>query len=360
MKKHMRLPNGFGQISKLKQKLRNPYRALVTDRWTDEGKPVRRIIGYYHTYNEAYKALADFHSNPYGPESAMTMEDLYEKWSAWYYPQLKSARAGDTHAAAWNHHCSCLYHIRVKDIRAYHIKDAVEADMPPSMHVRVHVLLNLMMDYAVQYELTDKNYSRLAKPFYEKSDNSDAHIAYTEDEIKLLWENINTPTVRWALVQIYTGMRPQELVKVKIKDIDLDTMVIAGGMKTDAGRNRIIPIHPAISDIVKVLCCNGGEYLLGGITYDTYRRRFITMCNELGISRTEPHNCRKTFITIAKKYHVDEYAIKRIVGHTVTDITEAVYTDRDVEWLQEEISKIKRSCFSSSNLIQFLVSRIES
>lgn len=47
------------------------------------------------------------------------------------------------------------------------------------------------------------------------------------------------------------------------------------------------------------------------------------------------------FVTMAKKYQVDEYAIKYIVGHAITDITEKVYTERDVEWLKEEMKKIK-------------------
>ena len=42
-----------------------------------------------------------------------------------------------------------------------------------------------------------------------------------------------------------------------------------------------------------------------------------------------------------KKYKVDEYAIKYIVGHTIKDLTERVYTKRDDDWLLEEIKKIK-------------------
>ena len=342
MAKRMRLPNGFGQISKLKQRLRNPYRAMVTESWTDEGKPVRKIVGYYHTYNEAYSALMEYHSDPLAFERGMDMEELFEKWSAWYYPQLKGEKAGNIHNAAWNHHCMKLYHVPVKEIRAYHIKETVEADMPPSMHKKVHTLLNLMLDYAVEYELTDKNYSRIANPFYEYQVDDKAHVAYSEDEIMLLWNNLAVPCVEAALVQIYTGMRPQELARVKIKEIDVSTWTIVGGMKTEAGRNRTIPIHAGIRPIIEKMIEDAGdsEYLLGGIVYDTYRRRFVKMCNKLGISRSEPHNCRKTFITLAKKYNVNEYAIKRIVGHSVKDITEAVYTERDIEWLHEEIDKI--------------------
>ena len=43
----------------------------------------------------------------------------------------------------------------------------------------------------------------------------------------------------------------------------------------------------------------------------------------------------------AKKYGVDEYAIKYIVGHKISDITEKVYTQREIQWLKDEIEKIK-------------------
>lgn len=44
---------------------------------------------------------------------------------------------------------------------------------------------------------------------------------------------------------------------------------------------------------------------------------------------------------MAKKFKVDEYAIKRIVGHEINDVTEKVYTQRDLAWLKSEIEKIK-------------------
>ena len=55
-----------------------------------------------------------------------------------------------------------------------------------------------------------------------------------------------------------------------------------------------------------------------------------------------PHDPRKQFVTICKKYKVDEYTIKRIVGHAIDDITEKIYTDRDKNWLINEVKKIKR------------------
>ena len=50
---------------------------------------------------------------------------------------------------------------------------------------------------------------------------------------------------------------------------------------------------------------------------------------------------RKDIVFSAKRYGVDEYAIKYMVGHKISDITEKVYTRREFAWLREEIEKIK-------------------
>ena len=56
-----------------------------------------------------------------------------------------------------------------------------------------------------------------------------------------------------------------------------------------------------------------------------------------------PHCTRHTFIKKAKSRQVNmnEYILKLIVGHRITDITEQVYTHRQLEDLTEEMLKIK-------------------
>lgn len=44
---------------------------------------------------------------------------------------------------------------------------------------------------------------------------------------------------------------------------------------------------------------------------------------------------------LRKKCGVDEYAIKYIIGHSISDVTEKVYTERELDWLKTEIEKIK-------------------
>ena len=128
-------------------------------------------------------------------------------------------------------------------------------------------------------------------------------------------------------------------------------------MKTEAGTDRVVPIHSKIRQFVlrkyKEAETLGSKYLFNCVeantqknstmlTYDRYQRRFSKIRLELKLNILHrPHDCRVQFITSAKKYGVDEYAIKYMVGHTISDITEKVYTKREFDWLKEEIEKIK-------------------
>jgi integrase len=78
------------------------------------------------------------------------------------------------------------------------------------------------------------------------------------------------------------------------------------------------------------------------MTYDKYRGRFIKVMTRCGLKEYTPHCTRYTFITKAKESHVDQYAIKMMVGHEISDITERVYTKRDnLKFLTGELLKIK-------------------
>ena len=75
--------------------------------------------------------------------------------------------------------------------------------------------------------------------------------------------------------------------------------------------------------------------------YASFEARLLVTVKELNLNPAHTgHDGRVHFVTIAKKYNLDEYAIKRIVGHAIKDLTERVYTKRSVDWLVQEIDKI--------------------
>lgn len=370
-RKRMRLPNGFGQISEMKgHNLRNKYRVMITVGKTDEGKPIVKSLkpkAYFPTYNEAYKALVEYHSNPYVHNSDMIMSELFDKWVEEYNSSLKSSSSIRTITSAWSY-CESIYEMRVVDVRIGHLKACIDSAKTninstiryasDGVKARIKSVFNLMFDYAVEYEIAKENPARKFKLTKNISpDKEAAHISFSDEEMTILWKNVNIKKyVDVILIQCYSGWRPQELGLIKIEDVDLEKWTFKGGMKTDNGKNRIVPIHERIRPIVAKKYNEatelGSEYLINCLdlhnqrssrmlTYDKYQKRFLKVIHELELNPSHrPHDGRKHFITMAKKYNVNEYAIKYMVGHAILDLTERVYTDRDLNWLIEEMKKI--------------------
>ena len=226
---------------------------------------------------------------------------------------------------------------------------------------RIKSMFNLMLDYALEYEIVDRNYARTFELsgdiVKEVEENKQEHIIFSDSEMKTLWENINqVKFVDWILIQCYMGWRPQELATLRLDEVHLDEWYMQAGMKTEAGKQRIVPIHTKIKELVKqnydfALSINS-EYLFNdkgqthagswAVTYDKYANRFKKVMEQLKLNpEHRPHDPRKTFITMAKKANMDEYALKEIVGHSVKDITESTYTVRDLEWLRNDLQKIQ-------------------
>lgn len=365
--KRKRLPNGFGQISEIKNRdLRKPFRAMICVGKTETGRPIckpLKPISYFSTYNEAYAALVEYNQSPYDLSKKMTVQELFDLWSVEYLKTLKSQSQVCATKRAWRY-CRSVYDMRAIDIRVRHIKGCMEkgtlsddSNITPDARTKnvIKTIFNLMYDYALEYELVEKNYSRsftLSEDLVrEICSTKNGHIPFTDEEIQILWNNVENITgIDMVLIQCYSGWRPRELCSIKLSDVDLESWTFVGGMKTSAGTNRMVPIHSKIRKLVKYRfeqSSNFGiEYLFSDngkpFRYDMYQKLFTNIKTELNLnSKHRPHDGRKHFVTTAKKYQVDEYAIKYIVGHKINDLTEKTYTQRDFEWLRTEMEKIK-------------------
>ena len=243
--------------------------------------------------------------------------------------------------------------MRMRDIRVNHLEETIKnAKVGDSTKGRMKSIFNLMYKYAMKHEIVDKDYAQLCDSV-KKPKPQIVRIPFSDDEINLLWKHIEFPFVDMVLIGIYSGWRPQELAILKISDIDLTAMTFTGGLKTDAGKNRTVPIHPIIFELVKKnyekAVLMNSEYLFNDedgqqgtyLTYDKYRGRWKKIMKRLGIDH-KPHDTRHTFITKAKAVNMNEYILKLIVGHAINDITEDTYTHRTISELHIEIQKIKR------------------
>ena len=369
----MKLPNGYGSVHKLTdKKRRKPWRVRISagynyDEVNDKQVRKYKTLGYYETKQLALQALANYNENPYDLDAdKVTFSECYEKWTEDYFEKITPS-AKRTVEAAYQY-CSILYDMRMKDIRTYHLKGCMDDGYiipetgkdkgkkrfaSANTKSRMKSMFNLLFDYAVEHEIAMSNYARNfnldSDILTEKEKNKKEKIPFSNDEIKTLWDNIDFGFTDMILIQMYSGWRPQELVILKIEDIDLKNDIMQGGMKTEAGKNRIVPIHPLAKPLIEKRYNEAvklkSEYLFNDVnsqtgikmTYHKYRKRFLKVMQRNNMNHT-PHECRHTFITIAKSNKMDEYILKLIVGHAIDDITEKIYTHRTIEQLKLEMN----------------------
>ncbi len=343
----MRMPNGYGGISKLSGNRRNPYCARVTDGWKlVDGKAVQKykVVGYFATRKEALAALADYNKNPYSLDNDMTWLELYETWSAEYLENIAPSSTRTVKSAF--SYTKQIQNMKVRDIRVSHLEGCMKAAPSTNTAERMKSLYNLMYRYALKHELVEKDYAALCySP--KRAEPKIKRILFTDDEIVALRQT-DVTYADTVLVGIYTGLRPSELCDIEVKNVHLEEDYLIGGMKTDAGRNRIVPIHRSIYSLIEAryneALAIGSLYLFPTpngqyMSYSSYRNRFATVCKALGTTHTM-HDTRHTFITRAKDAGMNEYLLKRIVGHAVSDVTEKVYTHRTIQELVDAVNML--------------------
>lgn len=355
----MKRANGTGSVHLMSGNRRKPYRAVIVtgtyfDEATGKGKQIRKTIGYYATESEARQALNKYYDDPYDTSKTRTFKQVYEEWSERYYPTLANESSARTCISAFNH-STALHSRNIQDITITMMRDCIDnATCGASTQARMKSLFNLIFDYAVESQYVSVN---LARQFSNKkiadkiAKERKDKIPFSLDHVMKCHEAFTYGEMRMILIGLYTGLRPLEICQLKKENIHLDEGYMIGGMKTKAGTDRYIPIHPKIAKHIQYYYdMSKGEYLIEAqdgqndntMTYDKYRKRFQKCMKYIGADGLySPHCTRHTFITKAKECNLDDVALKMIVGHEISDITESVYTHRSKDFLQDEMKKFR-------------------
>lgn len=342
-RKYKRLPNGFGTIRNLGAKRRKPYGAYpaVTE-YMDNGTPIQQpAIGYFETYIEAFQALVEYNKNPYDlSNNKVTFKEVYELYYKDKYENSKKTFSDSSmNATTSAYHNFAKLHDKVyKDLRTADYQEII--DDSKLSHASLELMTSLikqMNRFAMQNEIVEKDYAQFAK--INIPDDDEKGVPFTEEEINELWLHTDLYPVKILLTLIYTGMRIGEL-KTARKDVNQG--VIVGGSKTNAGKNRQIPIHPRILPVIEEL----GDCKC---TTTTLRRQIDACLESLGMqfsiegTKHTPHDCRHTFSWLCDKYKVDDLSKHLIMGHSLKklDIEKSVYGHRTLDELKAEILKIE-------------------
>ena len=101
----MRLPNGFGNVSKLSGKRRTPWRVRKTSGWVFDEKAKKAkqtyvTIGYYESRQKALQALSEYNTSPYDLNAEkITFAEVYAKWSDRKFEEISKSNVSGYKAA---------------------------------------------------------------------------------------------------------------------------------------------------------------------------------------------------------------------------------------------------------------------
>ncbi len=331
----MKLPNRYGSVTKLSGNRRRPW--IIKEGVSGRQK----TIGYAATKEEALNMLARYNQSPWDIETdKITLQELFDLWLEKRAVKLGSSRRAGLRSAY--NYCVKLSSMKYKEIKAFHMQDVIDTcGKSPGTQAMIKNLWVHLDKFAMELDIIQKRYSDLLT---SESIQEATKQIFTDEEVNRLWDNKNFPWVDSVLFLLYTGFRISEMVGLKTENVDLENEIMTGGVKTAAGKNRIVPIHSKILDIVKNRYSQSKDgYLFEWegkhLPVHKYREFWAKIMNTLKMNHT-PHECRHTFRSRLDSAGANKVCIDRIMGHKSNDTGERVYTHKKIEELKLNIEKI--------------------
>ena len=299
---------------------------------------IQRIVADYSTI----KGVEDKHPEIKEP----TFAEVYEKFMHWKFEENKNvilSKASRSNYQVAFKNCKTIHNIIFSSLRHEDLQKVV--DDCPLKHSSVELIVTLfkqMYKYAIMYEICSENKAQYVS--VNRPEDDEQGQPFTEEDLKTLWAHKENEGAAMILIMCYSGFR---ISAYKTMTVNLKERYFQGGVKTAAGKNRIVPIHSAILPLVKTRMEKYGSLLPMSLT--SFRKKYFdAILKELsltGLPKHTPHDCRHTFSALCEKYSVRENDRKRMLGHSFgSDITNAKYGHRTLEELRREIEKIEVIC----------------
>lgn len=338
----MKNPNGYGSVVKLSGNRRNPYAVRKTIGWNEKGHPVYLPIGYTSTREEGMILLAEYNKAPWDIDAEKTtMESLFELFKEKKMQKMGKSSQGSLNSAY--NHCTKYHKMKYKDMKSFHMQDCIDnCGKGYSTQWAIKNLFGQLDKFALEIDVINKSYAQLttADPIPETKKKP-----FTDEEVDAVWKIKDKPWVDSVLVFLYSGFRISELLGLKTENVDLEERTFKGGTKTASGKDRIIPIHSKIFEIVQRRVQEGNEYLFTEngkkLSSAKYYEKWNVIMDELKLNYT-PHECRHTFRSRLDSAGANKVCIDLMMGHKSKEVGERIYTHKTLEELKFAIELITR------------------
>ena len=344
-RKSRKRANAQGSVYKLPGNRTRPYVAVLPAKYNKEGAKSQQYLGYYTSKTDALNALNNAVSSNITDRINYTLSMVYTEWSKSSYPEL-SLKSVKAYKTAYNH-LEILHNKKMRDIRANDVQIIIDT-MSDKVDAckKIRVLYSQLCKYAMSLDIITQNYSQFIKI---KSKEKKEKEVFTIEEIRLLQDNRDNDTVKIILILIFTGLRIGELFDITSDNVYLQDNPprMIGGKKTEAGTNRLIPIHSAIVDYIKYFYCKNQKYLIGNskgerMDEKNFRERdYYPLLKQLGIERKTPHCTRHTFATMLQAKGAKPEDMIKVIGHTDYKTTTENYIHQNIDTLYKMVELLE-------------------
>lgn len=346
-RKYVKRENGGGSVYFRKDIKVRPWYVtapakyeMVDGKW----RARRMVIGSYATREEAKEALEAYNRAP-SDLFNITVREIVEPWLEKVQKE-KSKSAFGSYRSAWKK-CIELADMKARDLKTAHMQKIIEDNkgMSKSTLDNIRIVLGVVCSFAAKNDLALKDYAEFLELPRKAKEKKEAFNSLEVERIKRA-----VGVVPWADViyfMIYTGWRITELLTLTRFSWDSKNGVLTGGIKTDAGKNRIVPVHQEVRPILEKWIAKGGETIFcreDGRRWDSgpWRKRCYYKALESidGVRRLPPHACRRTAITRAAAAKMRPEEMVAMFGHTDYKIEVESYIDPEAETLVKAIQKM--------------------
>lgn len=366
----MKRANGTGCVTKLSGNRRKPYIAKITLGYDENGKLKTKILSdengnkYFKDRFMPDLLIANWNKekgNIAIDKSDYTFSQVFEEYKSKYFPtkeeiaiekrEHKKAKGKLGKSVASNlqsayNKCEELYNRLYKSLRKDDFMNIILRTV--GCGTVIYSLSNLFKkldNYALEQDIIIKGYADLINitdDLYLPTQNEGTPYSY--NEIDTIWNYQGKLVADITLITIYAGTRIEEILFTKTDDVYLNDGYFIAGLKTNAGKRRIIPIHHEVLPIFAKYVKSNNEFLFT-INNDKidYDKQFLPMYNnfmeELNMQH-KTHDGRKTLHSELDRLGANKVCIDRIFGHKSGDIGEDAYTKKSIEELKSTIEMI--------------------
>ena len=319
-RKHRKRANGTGTICRLSGNRAKPWMARKND----------VLIGTFETRSEALKALERLTDTQINELYNLTFAEVYERWKQEHGREV-SEKLLKNYELAYTQ-CEALHSRRMRSLRRSDYQAAVIAledqGLSKSSCNKLRTMLRQVCEYA---QMEGILHSNPADDLTTVARQKSIREIFSEEDIQKIKAS-SLPAAQIALIMISSGCRPGELFTVPLANCGKDHMI--WGSKTEAGKNRVIPIGSdgveAYQTLTILSTVKGGTLLVDGYegsrnTENFRRRDWAQLMREIGREGMTPYSCRHTFITRAIRGGIDLISLEAIVGHVDKETTK-LYT----------------------------------